>query len=502
MTTVENNTPATKGRRPYMNSSVKTVCLFCESGHTLEFWSRLEKRAHAEKITFLREKGVCFGCLCIGHVSKDCRKRLSCKVCSLKHPTMLHIYSKEKDPVIEGEPGAAVGCALVSSGLTGAGEHDCKLPIVPGQIKSKKSNHTVTTDAFLDQGSTAVFCTANSMNKLNLSGKRTPIILLTMGQEKVVSSCVITGLEVAGLDGETYCDLPNTYTQECMPVHKGNIPCQKDLQRWPHLGDVHLPEIDSEVELLIGTNVPKALEPLQVIRSVDDGPYAIKTILGWIVNRPLGGSSGDGMDVAAVKRISVLNLEELWQQQFRTDFPECGHDEQPGQSREDQRFMKLVQDSAKLVDGHYQVALPLRKSCVNMLNNRKVAEQRALNLKRRFKRDSLFQQQYTDFMNDMVAKGYAEQVPSVELARSDGRLWYIPHHGVYHPQKGKICVVFDCAATFQSTSLNAQLLQGPDLTSCLIGVLARFRKELVVIMADIGCTHTRAAAPCPSSFAY
>ncbi|KAK0132610.1 Zinc finger MYM-type protein 1 [Merluccius polli] len=191
------------------------------------------------------------------------------------------------------------------------------------------------------------------------------------------------------------------------------------------------------------------------------------------------------MDVAAVNRISVLNLEELWQQQFRTDFPECGHDEQPGQSREDQRFMKLVQDSAKLVDGHYQVALPLRKSCVNMPNNRKVAEQRALNLKRRFKRDSLFQQQYTDFMNDMVAKGYAEQVPSVELARSDGRLWDIPHHGVYHPQKGNICVVFDCAATFQSTSLNAQLLQGPDLTSCLIGVLARFRKEPVVIMADI-----------------
>lgn len=99
--------------------------------------------------------------------------------------------------------------------------------------------------------------------------------------------------------------------------------------------------------------------------------------------------------------------------------------------------MKLVQDSARLVGGHYQVALPLRNSCVNMLNNKKVAEQRALNLKRRFKRDSLFQQQYTDFMNGIFAKGYTEQVLSGELARSDERLWYIPHHGVYHPQKGK-----------------------------------------------------------------
>lgn len=271
-------------------------------------------------------------------------------------PTMLHIHSKEKEPVTEGEPGTAVGCALVTSGLTGAGGHDCKLHIVPVQIKSKKSNHTVVTYAFLDQGSTAVFCTVNLMNKLNLSGKRTRILLRTMGQEKVVNSCVVTGLEVAGLDRETYCDLPNTYTQECIPVHKGNIPCQRDLQRWPHLGDVHLPEIDSEVEL----NVPKALEPLQVIRSVDDGPYAIKTILGWTVNGPLGGDNGDGMDVVTVNRISVLNVEELWQRQFITDFPECSYDEQPGQWREDQRFMKLVQDSARLVDGHYQVALPLR----------------------------------------------------------------------------------------------------------------------------------------------
>lgn len=484
VTTVQHNNTTTKGRRPDTTSSAKKVCLFCEGGHTLEFCSQMEKRAHTEKITFLREKGMCFGCLCIGHVSKDCRKRLSCKVCSLKHPTVLHIHSKHKEPMTEEEPGAAVGCALVSNGLTGAGGDECKLPIVPVWVKSKKSNHAVATYAFLDQGSTAVFCTVNLMNKLNLSGKRTRILLRTMGQEEVVNSNVVTGLEVAGLDGEMYCDLPNTYTQEYMPVHKGNIPHQKDLKRWAYLRDVHLPDIDSEVELLIGTNVPRALEPLQVIRSVDNGPYAIKTILGWTVNGPLGGDSGNGMDVATVNRISVLNLEDLWQQQFRTDFPECVHDEQPGQSIEDQKFMRLVQDSAKLVDGHYQIALPLRSS-VAMPNNRKVAEQRIVNLKRRFKKDSSFHQQYTDFMNDMVTKGYAEQVPSDELARTDGRLWYIPHHGVYHPQKEKIRVVFDCAATFQSTSLNAQLLQGPDLTSSLIGVLARFRKEPVVIMADI-----------------
>lgn len=87
-----------------------------------------------------------------------------------------------------------------------------------------------------------------------------------------------------------------------MPVNKGKIPCQSDLQRWPHLGDVYLPEIDPEVELLIGTNIPKTLEPLQVIRSVDDGPYAIKTILVWTVNGPLGGDSVEGIYVATIHK--------------------------------------------------------------------------------------------------------------------------------------------------------------------------------------------------------
>ena len=74
-----------------------------------------------------------------------------------------------------------------------------------------------------------------------------------------------------------------------MPVHQGNIPRQEDLLQWTHLKDVKLTEIDSEVDLLIGTNVPRALEPWEVIRSADGGPYAVKTILGWTVNGPLRG---------------------------------------------------------------------------------------------------------------------------------------------------------------------------------------------------------------------
>ena len=55
-----------------------------------------------------------------------------------------------------------------------------------------------------------------------------------------------------------------------------------------------------------------------------------------------------------------------------------------------------------------------------------------------------------------------------------------------HPLKPeKVRVVFDCAAKFAETSLNQQLLSGPDLTSRLTGVLTRFRQDYIGVIADI-----------------
>lgn len=56
---------------------------------------------------------------------------------------------------------------------------------------------------------------------------------------------------------------------------------------------------------------------------------------------------------------------------------------------------------------------------------------------------------------------------------------------VYYPRKHNLRVVFDCGAEYKGVSLNGQLLQGPNLTSSLVGVLMRFRQDCVALMADI-----------------
>ena len=89
-------------------------------------------------------------------------------------------------------------------------------------------------------------------------------------------------------------------------------------------------------------------------------------------------------------------------------------------------------------------------------------------------------------MSDVIDRGYAEKVPAEEATLKNGQVWYIPHHGVYHPKKPqKIRVVFDCSVEFAGASLNRHLLQGPDLSNNLVGVLCRFRQEPVAFTCDV-----------------
>lgn len=74
-----------------------------------------------------------------------------------------------------------------------------------------------------------------------------------------------------------------------------------------------------------------------------------------------------------MNRISVARQDKLCHNQMKTDFPERSQDDHPGWSREDCLFIKFVQNSVRVVDGHYSIGLPQRRSDLSMLN-KKLAE--------------------------------------------------------------------------------------------------------------------------------
>ena len=487
------------GTNTNMKDAFAKPCMYCQGHHTMESCRRIAKIPHDQKVEFLKSNGLCFGCLTKGHLSKTCKNRLTCHSCAKKHPTILHFSNSPPDGAMQnttvssvtktdGSNGSVLVSMTTSTGQTGAGTIDHKLPIVPVKVKASKGSHIIQTYAFLDSGSSATFCTEALMEQLSVRGRKTEILLRTMNQEKPVQTYSVTGLEVCSLDGDDFIALPEVFTQCTIPVKRENIPCEDDVKQWPYLHDIHLKSITADVSLLIGVNVPKALEPLRVISSQDEGPYAVLVRLGWIVNGPLGIRSPvdqHGRPLVTSNRISVARLEELLVQQYNQEFSELACEEKSEHSFEDKRFLKIMNESVTKRDGHYELRLPFRRDDVCLPNNKKMAEQRALSLKRKLERNAMFKKDYVSFMNDVLKKGHAEMVPEAQLHRNDGRLWYIPHHGVYHKQKGSIRVVFDCTSSFQGTSLNSELLQGPDLTNTLLGVLLRFRQESVAMMGDI-----------------
>lgn len=199
---------------------------------------------HKGKIDFLGKAGLCFGCLIRGHLSKDCKKRMTCSMCSFKHPSMLH-FAKQENSINEKmaeervQDSAATQTTVSStsaaakietSAYTGAGD-DCILSILPVKVKANKDNKVVETYAFMDPGSSATFCTETLAKQLNLQGRCTELELKTMSPKHHVESYLLTDLEVGGINHNNFIDLSKVYTQKSMPVAAENIPTQEDVEK-------------------------------------------------------------------------------------------------------------------------------------------------------------------------------------------------------------------------------------------------------------------------------
>ena len=494
-------------------------CPFCNSQHhDLEKCSSFKKKTVKERRAFIQEARICFGSLCYGHMSRRCRNRKVCKTCSMPHPTILHDESKispkqgSEDQARVVQAAEATSSCTSTCNATGVTDAITNSMIVPVRMYHQDNlERQVVIYALLDPASNGTFVKESILEELQVNGVETQLKLNTMHGSEVVPTRRVSGLIVERMDRAVYIKLPKTYSRNEIPSRRNEIPRPESAAKWPHLSHlankIYPYQNDLQVGLLIGSNCPNAIKPKQVIPGRSSDPYAIRTLLGWGIIGPVTGSTTtEDSDVlchrVAVKEIGSEELPshsfvvethvkeiispEAVKRMFERDFNEGKHAAQQTLSMDDRRFMAKVKEGiTHRSDGHYELPLPLRNESLALPNNEKLAVHRLQQLKLRFRRDEKYKEDYTAFMNDMIKKGYAEKIPKDEV-RKDGKTWYLPRHGVFHPQKpDKIRVVFDCSAEYKGEARNKHLLQGPDLTNKLVGVLSRFRREPVAFMADI-----------------
>ncbi|XP_053402806.1 uncharacterized protein LOC123550418 [Mercenaria mercenaria] len=150
----------------------------------------------------------------------------------------------------------------------------------------------------------------------------------------------------------------------------------------------------------------------------------------------------------------------------------------------DLEFLDLMDKGfRKTSDGRWSATLPFRSSRSCLPNNRTDAMRRAKSLHFNLMKNPVKRNLMVEFMAKIFHKGHAEVAPPLS---DNEECWYLPVFGVFHPKKpDQIRAVFDSSAQFQGVSLNSVLLSGPDLINNLVGVLMRFRTELVPAIADI-----------------
>ena len=376
---------------PYA-APISDSCCFCNFSHALEDCRSLRSRPYQERIQFLASKGLCFGCLSDKHVAKDCPQRKSCKFtnCLKKHRTVFHTQPREKlnSETSTGSADNVSGSATqvrnaifstndTSSSVTGDGRPRTGMAIVPVKVKRKGSDTAIITYVFLDSGSSSTFCTESVMKQLGIDGLKKRISLTTLEKiDSLVESFLVRDLVISDLDENNFIALPVLYTRTEMPVTKDDIPTQEDVDLWPHLGGVYLPNVRAEISPLIASDVPEALDSLEVKHSERGGPYASRTRIYWVVNGPLGRyHQGPHSTSFFVK--ADTELQQMVENYYNLDFNESTADSRTELSQDKRRFMASMEVSTLLKDGHYEIPLPFRDRQYPVPNNRSQAEQRA-----------------------------------------------------------------------------------------------------------------------------
>ena len=515
---VEQRTPARRQVGPdraraflaATTDSRKPKCAICDAEHQVDECGTFNRMGLADKTGAVMRHGLCKGCLKTGHIWRSCRKKMKCEKCFRWHPTALHddsLLAPRRNTAVPTQAShqqetrvKAVTLQVTASDKDVPCSHSM---VVPVRLECEgHPEHEVVVYALLDPQSDACFIKESVGNQIQAKGEEVLLELSTMAGKATMKTASMKNLIVKSIDGDADIKLPTAYSRQEIPADRHLIPRAETVRKWPHLEAVseQLPRYfpDAEVGLLIGMNCPRALKPRDVVLGDDEEPWAVKTELGWSVVGPMRGAStgaracrytsaseGRGELCHFAFRVHAREVTPMQiARMLEADFQEVRTDKR--MSQEDQRFLKLMEEKmCQREDGHFEAPLPLKDPTLKFPNNRQAAEQRLTGLKKRLNREPSFRHDYENFMTDMLKKGYAEPVPENELSLDDGRVWYVAHHGVYHPKKKKLRVVFDCSGEYQGLSLNSQLLQGPDHANSLAGVLARFRKQPVVVGCDI-----------------
>ena len=286
---------------------------------------------------------------------------ITCNVCNPKYPTIFHITAKLKRS--DEQPASSALVSQQTCAHTGTGKQHCVLSIVLVQVKAKSGNNILETYVLLDLGSSATFCTEHLMRKLNLNSTKTNIFFRSMGQENTLDTLILTQLEVSNLTGTTFSISPLTFIlkRACLWPNT-TLWLKKTSEGGLILNRSKLPILMLKWICWLAPTPQCFLNHGKLSTAVTMDPMSSRPYWGGLWTVHFRGDESDSgkssCPTVTANSISIAIVEELLIAQHIQYFNEKPSDE-VGMSREELRFLQIMEESIRLIENHYWTNLPI-----------------------------------------------------------------------------------------------------------------------------------------------
>ena len=101
--------------------------------------------------------------------------------------------------------------------------------------------------------------------------------------------------------------LSQWFSIKSLPIFESEISSKVNLSKWGYVDQIPVRDLDAKVGLLIGSDYPQVLQPHEVVRSQNNGPFAYRTLLGWVVTKP---SYLEAIEPPLVHSLYVVKLHQ------------------------------------------------------------------------------------------------------------------------------------------------------------------------------------------------
>lgn len=468
-------TIALKRSNSNVQSQVKG-CVCCSSiDHMVQVCPRYKKLDLESRLQLIRSLRLCFNCLKVGHSLKNYRNKDTCQQCGKNHHTSIHSENKTHLATNEQMPRPRKMVLLATAVV---------------HIFST-TGEAITIKALIDQGSENAIIKSSLAKRLGLV--RLPYFSNVKGigdiaveSEPVlfsfrIGSCVIPSFS---MDVEAISMEKITGTLPLVPIEK---------EPWPHLQGLKLADKNfdcpSNIELLLGAEAYENIILNGVVKKIDNSPTAQNTQLGWLLFGAV--KSQNNLELKSnhtfLSRADIDNrLDETLRSFWEIEEIKNKKALTVKESQAESMFAKTV---TRTNEGRYSVSLPFDPAKEDRVlgDSRSTAVSCLIQMEKRFMKNKLLEQRYTEYMRNLLEAGHMELVPKERLKLPASDVFYLPHHAVLKESSTttKLRVVFDASRKSSTgVSLNEKLLVGPRIQDELYSILIRWRKHEFCFIAD------------------